>query len=96
MWRGRNEGKIEKGEEGRLEDEEKRYDRGVRKQKHEKGGGGWRKTEPNRELGYKEEGKEKVSTFLLTGAPTVSNSPLVCMGVELRKRGVSHSLIDNC
>ena len=36
---------------GRREDEEKRYERGVRKQKHVKGGG-WRKTEPNRELGY--------------------------------------------
>ena len=56
MWRRRNEGKIEKGEEGRLEDEDKRYERGVRKQKYEKGGG-WGKTEPNRELGYKEEGE---------------------------------------
>ena len=37
-----------KGEEGRLEDEDKRYERGVRKQKYEKGGG-WGKTEPNRE-----------------------------------------------
>ena len=58
---GRRE-RIEKGEEGRLEDEEKRYERGVRKQKHVKGGG-WRKTEPNRELGYKEEG-EGESTYL--------------------------------
>ena len=54
--------RIEKGEEGRLEDKEKRYERGVRKQKHVKGGG-WRKTEPNRELGYKEEG-EGESTYL--------------------------------
>ena len=49
MWE--EGGKELRGEEGRLEDEEKRYERGVRKQKHVKGGG-WRKTEPNRELGY--------------------------------------------
>ena len=78
--------RIEKGEEGRLEDEEKRYERGVRKQKHVKGGG-WRKTDPKRELGYKQEGEGESIYLPLLGAPTVSNSPLVCMGVELRKGG---------
>ena len=60
---GGKRGKIEKGEEGRLEDEEKRYERGKRKQKREKGEG-WGKTEPNRELEYKEEG-EGESIYLL-------------------------------
>ena len=87
--------KIEKGEEGRLEDEEKRYERGMRKQKHEKGEG-WGKTEPNRELEYKEE-REGESIYLPSyWCTNCLQQSFSLHGSRAEEEGSESSLIDNC